>query len=192
MKSYKNKVVAPRGVKKQEERGRELRSTNFSYKISHGEAMNSTGNVVNNIIITMEGDRWLLHLLWWSHRKTYECWITLLYTWHSYCMSTMKELKPYTFSSLHATSTTVWALFSTVSLYKDIATAYVLLLYPLNCLSFGPHYVVKFCVFKFHCCLNGMKLSSLNEGYCVLNIAWNFKKIGHLKNTFCITSFLYN
>lgn len=65
-------------------------------------------------------------------------------------------------------------LFCTVSLYNykaSFGTSNVLLFYLLHCLSFGDHYVVRFCVFKFHCCLFCSKLSSLNEEYCVLNIA---------------------
>lgn len=80
-----------------------------------------------------------------------------------------------------------------LSNYEEMfGTSYVLLLHSLICLFFAPHYVVRFCVFKLHCCFHCMKLSSLNEEHWVLNIAWNLRKIGHLKNTFYITSFLHN
>lgn len=28
--------------------------------------MKSTGNRVNNIVVAVSSDRWLLHILWWS------------------------------------------------------------------------------------------------------------------------------
>lgn len=86
-------------------------------------------------------------------------------------------------------------VFSRVSLYnyeEMFGISYVLLLYSLICLSFAPHYVVRFYVFKFYSCFYCRKVSSPNKEYWILNIAWVLKKIGHLKNTFYITSFLHN
>ena len=38
------------------------------------------GNIVDNIVISLHGDRRLLDLVWWSHCKLFKCWITTLYT----------------------------------------------------------------------------------------------------------------
>ena len=46
------------------EKGKEIKNTNSTYKISCGDAMYSMGSKVNNIVITMHNDRWLLGLLW--------------------------------------------------------------------------------------------------------------------------------
>lgn len=35
--------------------------------------MYNTGNIVNNIVLTMYGDRWLLDLQWLSDCKVYKC-----------------------------------------------------------------------------------------------------------------------
>lgn len=42
-------------------------SLNFSYNMSHGDVMYSSGNIVNNMIRTLH-DRWFSDL-WWSHCK---------------------------------------------------------------------------------------------------------------------------
>ena len=42
----------------------------------------STGNAVGNMVITLHGDRGLLHLLWRSHQKVHACWIAMLYIWY--------------------------------------------------------------------------------------------------------------
>ena len=43
--------------------GMGLGNINISYKISHGDVKYSIGNRVDNIVITMYGDTWLLDLL---------------------------------------------------------------------------------------------------------------------------------
>lgn len=40
------------------------------------------GNIINNIVISLHGDRWLLELVGWSHRKLQKCQFTVLYTWN--------------------------------------------------------------------------------------------------------------
>ena len=57
--------------------------------ISHRERKYSIGDTVNNIIITVYGDRWQDDLPWWSFHNVDRCQITLLYTWNEYCLSTM-------------------------------------------------------------------------------------------------------
>lgn len=44
----------------------------------------SKGNTINNILTTLNGDKWLLGLLWWPVCKVYKCQITMLYTWNQY------------------------------------------------------------------------------------------------------------
>ena len=52
-----------------------------SYEIlSHGQAVDSTGNIVNNTVTTLDGDRWLLDLSQCSFCNVYKCQITILYT----------------------------------------------------------------------------------------------------------------
>ena len=46
-----------------------LRSTNWSLQNSHGDVKYSIGNIVNNIVITVYGVRWVLDLLGWSFSK---------------------------------------------------------------------------------------------------------------------------
>ena len=79
---------------------------------------------------------------------------------------------PFPLSKLPAKQ--ILVLFSTVSLYNYKAlfgTSKVLLFYLVHCLSFGDHYVVRFC-FQISLLFVLHKLSSLNEEYCVLDTAW--------------------
>ena len=46
-----------------------LRSTNWLLKNSHGDVQYSIGNIVNNILITMYGVRWIWNLWGWSLSK---------------------------------------------------------------------------------------------------------------------------
>lgn len=39
--------------------------------------LKNVGTVVNNIVITLHGDRWLLNLVWGSHPKVYKCQLTI-------------------------------------------------------------------------------------------------------------------
>ena len=55
--------------------------------------------MVNNIVITFYGDRWLLDL-WWLIYNVYKDWISILYTWNKYNIvwqllcNKIKKLKP--------------------------------------------------------------------------------------------------
>ena len=55
--------------------------------------------MVNNIVITFYGDRWLLDQ-WWLIYNVYKGWISILYTWNKYNIvhqlhfNKIKKLKP--------------------------------------------------------------------------------------------------
>ena len=61
------------------EKMRRLRSTNWKLQNSHGDVKYCIGNIVNNIVITMDGVRWVVVL---SGRllKLYKCLIIGYYT----------------------------------------------------------------------------------------------------------------
>ena len=52
---------------------------NRKLQTSHKDVKNSTGNVVDHIVITMYGARWVLELSGGSLCKLYNCLITMLY-----------------------------------------------------------------------------------------------------------------
>ena len=57
---YRKLLVYQRGLGLGEDKMREVNYEvqTSSYKISHGDEMHSKGNIVNNIVITLYGDRW--------------------------------------------------------------------------------------------------------------------------------------
>ena len=55
-----------------------LGSTNWSLQNGHEDVKHSIGNIVNNIIITMHGLRWVLDLLGGTLHKLYKCLTTTL------------------------------------------------------------------------------------------------------------------
>ena len=48
---------------------------------SHRNKRHNIGNIVNDIVIVLCGDRWWLHL-WWTQHDLESCWVTTLYTWN--------------------------------------------------------------------------------------------------------------
>ena len=55
-----------------------LRSTGWHLQSSHGDVKYSIGNIINNIVITMYGARWLLEISRGPLYKLYDCVTTLL------------------------------------------------------------------------------------------------------------------
>ena len=47
---------------------------------SHGDAKYSMGNIVNIIVVTMYGARWVLELSGETLHKVYDCLTTMLYS----------------------------------------------------------------------------------------------------------------
>ena len=61
------------------EKGKGLRSINWELQNSHRDVKYSTGNVVNNIVITMSGARWILEISGGPVCKVYDCLTTTLH-----------------------------------------------------------------------------------------------------------------
>ena len=51
-----------------------------SYKNSHRDVKYNIGNVVNNIVITMDGARWVLEILRGTLNEEYDFLTTILYS----------------------------------------------------------------------------------------------------------------
>ena len=75
-----NKQVVGGGKRAWNNMWKELRGTNLQLlkKESHGEAIYNIRNMVNNIVISLYGDRWLLNLLW-SFHNVHKCQIAMQY-----------------------------------------------------------------------------------------------------------------
>ena len=69
-------VARGEGVERLCEKG--LRSTNWQLQNCHGDVKYSTGNIVNNIVITMCGARWVMKLLQGTLCKEYDCLANML------------------------------------------------------------------------------------------------------------------
>ena len=61
-------------------KGKGLRSTNWWLQNSPRDVKLSTGNVVNNIVITMCGARWALEISGGTCCEVHDCLTTMLYT----------------------------------------------------------------------------------------------------------------
>ena len=59
-----------------------LRSRNWQLQNTHGDVKYCVGNIVNDIVITMYGARWVFEILGGSLCKVYDCFTTMLYTWN--------------------------------------------------------------------------------------------------------------
>ena len=57
-----------------------LRSTDWELQNSHGDVKYSLGNIVNNIVITMYGARWVLDLFGGPFCKLYKYLTAMLFT----------------------------------------------------------------------------------------------------------------
>ena len=62
------------------EKGKGLRSINWELQNSHRDVKYSIGNVVNNIVITMDGARWVLEILRGTLNEEYDFLTTILYS----------------------------------------------------------------------------------------------------------------
>ena len=81
----RNKLVVPGGVGEgMGEIGEGIKRHRLPVirQMSHRAVMHSIGNLVNNIVITLYGDRCLRDLSWRSLCILYKCQITMLYTWN--------------------------------------------------------------------------------------------------------------
>ena len=66
-------VARGEGSRRLVEKGKELRSTDWSLQYSHGYVNYSIGNIISNIVVTMYGAKWVLEILGGTLCKVYDC-----------------------------------------------------------------------------------------------------------------------
>ena len=82
LKDTKNRLMITRreGFRGWVKKGKGLRSPKWQSQNSHKDVNSLIGNVVNTIVITRSGARWVLEITGGPLCKVYDCLTTMLYT----------------------------------------------------------------------------------------------------------------